>query len=410
MKRWVAILLGALVGLGLARDGAAQQRPSGDEFMPMPRRLDGPFLDDPSQSQPPGDATPPKPNGSSKPSGQSPDTKEPTKPKPPPDPPPRPYPTAGDNGHFTASLGLYFVKPHFDQNPAFLHTATHGATLGGVPTTTLGNDVEEFGYELAVAPRFWLGYVTDCGLGVRAGYFRYEQSARPLDATNPGLTPGGGTVSSITSPLLLGAETGVASLTIFSSKGAALDLPGADSLAFMSKLRLETAQLEITQEMAIGRWAFLLAGGLEYAYLSQNYKAYRSAADGTQDSLFAGHNFEGIGPGVTMEVRRPLGIPGLSLYGSGRGSVLFGRGKHTAMQTTVTVANTISQQAHAARDDLMPKLEGEVGAEWTRDLGHARLVIQSAIVGQAYFGGGNGISENGNLGLVGLQVTAGFHF
>jgi hypothetical protein len=114
---------------------------------------------------------------------------------------------------------------------------------------------------------------------------------------------------------------------------------------------------------------------------------------------------------------------GLTLYGSSRASLLYGHGQQTAA-SNVNVFS-FGEGADSSRDDLLPILEAELGAEWSSDMGGMRVFLQAALVGQVWFGAGNasratspdtlgplagGVEDDSNLGFFGITVSAGISY
>ncbi|HMC67346.1 MAG TPA: Lpg1974 family pore-forming outer membrane protein [Gemmataceae bacterium] len=338
----------------------------------------------------------------------------------------------GRGAHLTGGAGLYIMQPHFESNPAFFSIQT---TSTAVPTRVVNAAVQQdFSTEMAVAPQVWFGLVSDSGLGLRTRWWHFDQSYRQT-TTNPA-QPDPTITMGIDSAAPLG-------LRVTSSSNIGL----ADPLSFSSNLKITVWDLEATQDLHLGKCALLLSGGIRYAHLSQDYNAARArsglAPDGIggsidftvdADTLRSGHNFNGAGPVFGLEVHRPIGGTGLALYGSSRGSLLFGDGKQRAFQLTVQQGTTefglpvdliAFNSASSTRHDLLPIAELEVGLEFARDLGRGRLFAQTALVGQVWFGADNaarsttadtlgvlrgGTIEESNLGFIGLSIRAGVDF
>jgi hypothetical protein len=322
--------------------------------------------------------------------------------------------------HFYAGAGFYFVKPHFESNPAFSSSLT--LTAAGVTTVT--GTTKEFDYSAEFAPRLSLGVVGAGGLGARAGWWHFDQGPSvPLQASN--------TDSTLSTTV---SSAPVAGVPDFTSPGAVARAFGVfnDQMTFNTHLKLDVWDWEVTQVLEPAGWSLLVAGGLRYAYLSQDYEADRvnqgSGRSGTSrvtvttdaDFIRAGHNFSGVGPTAALEARRPLGDTAFSLYSSARGALLFGRSRSQAFQRTrevrtvtptrglaSTVNTTTVTGNNDSRDDLLPVGDLELGAEWARDTGRIRFFVRTGFVGQVWFGAGNATSENGNLGFLGLTLMAG---
>src|SRR5712692_2819812 len=71
------------------------------------------------------------------------------------------------SGHFVAGAGVYIMKPYFQNNPAFFTRTT--TIAGGLGTFSFETSMtqHDFCWGLDAAPVVWLGYVSECGLGVR---------------------------------------------------------------------------------------------------------------------------------------------------------------------------------------------------------------------------------------------------
>jgi hypothetical protein len=328
---------------------------------------------------------------------------------------------ANRGGHVVGGVGLYFLKPQFENNPAFTATAVKSVLTSAVTqdmfhtientSTTTSVIQQDFSYDLTVSPLIYLGYVGDGGLGFRTRWFRFDQGA-DASTTN-------GRQSNLSS-VAPGGLNGLSPASVaVSSEGQ------VDSLAFTSHLVLEVWDFEATQDLQVGNWSFLGTGGVRYLHMAQRFAAHKSPlqppAQFTTDApetLVSGHSFNGVGPTLALEAERPLGSSGLSLYGTARGAVLFGTGKQSATgQTTTvnalrfeTVINSQTTVDDTRRSDVLPVLEFEVGVQYGREVGQFYPFVRTGLVGQAYFGAGSATSEDGNLGLFGLSVTAGLHF
>jgi len=192
---------------------------------------------------------------------------------------------------------------------------------------------------------------------------------------------------------------------------------------------------EATKDFTGDRWALLVAGGMRYGYLSQSYSASRfnsgSGRSGTarvtiiedSDTIFAGRNFSGVGPTTALEIRRQVGSFGLAVYGTARGSVMFGDEKAQAFQRTVenqrivpsrgptrTVTSTTLVEHSAPGEDTVPMGDFEVGISWTKITRRASIFFQAGLVNQTWFDAGSATTEEGHFGVCGLRCTAGFSY
>jgi hypothetical protein len=333
---------------------------------------------------------------------------------------PEPEPEAG--WHLFASAGVYYLEPHLESNPGFL-------VFRRQPGAPPASGVVGLGSEEAFAPQLSFGLLTDCGWGLRTHWWHIDRGSRLLTDFNRDPTLG----TFVQTPPLVGVPG-------FTSPGAVARAFRVfnDYMTFGSHLNLHAWDWEVTRAWHLGGWDLEVAGGVRYAYLSQNYQATRSnsgsGVSGTSrvtviqdtDLVQTGHNFSGAGPTLAFEVRRPLGDSGFALYATGRGSVLFGRARTHSFQRTVanyritpvrgavqTVNTTTARDATRDHNDDLPVDDLELGVEWSRVVGPVRLVgplrlfLRTGLVGQGWFDAGNGTSDRGDLSFFGLSLTAG---
>ena len=319
-------------------------------------------------------------------------------------------------GHFVAGAGAYIIKPYFQDNPAFFArrtTISSGGTTFSMETSTCQHD---FCWGLDAAPIIWLGYVSECGLGVRARWWLFDQRSATSAVSDANTT-------------ILSASPGGLSIISPSFFGSPL-FPVLNSTPTFtsSNLKLDVWDFEATQETAVGRWALLFSAGFRYAHLSQDYDAIQASVRGTPpgpvgiltvifrqtESLTSGHNFNGAGPTLAIEGRRPLGNSGISLFANLRGTMLFGQSKQRVDQTTVTKVFDFSSIAVTdfayVRDTVLPVAELEMGVEYARTWRAVRPFLRTGLVAQTWFDAGSASSLDGNLGFLGLSVTAGLNY
>ncbi len=296
---------------------------------------------------------------------------------------------------------------------------------------------KDFDPGLEVAPRVWLEWRGDEGVGVRARFWRFEQHLDEFVFNPaPGANGEAGEVEVFSAdplglhidspgPLLSGQLNVGGNVANFNGSGA-------DFLLIQSSLELWAIDLEATEEGQLGRWRFLASAGLRYAHLAQSYDAYRFNRDNVPGVanveadaavLLSGHHFKGIGPTVALEAKRPLGNSAFALYGLARGSLLFGQSKQEAHFAAVVAGTatggglpagpfkeTTFIDASATHDDVLPVAELEAGIEWSRPIRDSRLFIQAGVMAQNWFGAGGASSEDGNLGFLGLTLSVGLQF
>jgi hypothetical protein len=203
-------------------------------------------------------------------------------------------------------VGVYiFQPPHFTNNVAFTET------------TSAGTVQFDFGYQMMVAPRLWLGYTIDNGLGVRMDWWGLRQGANSLRAlpfgnkgslqfqntdTSAGIVPTGAngpTTIRTPSPFpgfgIVSPDTSVDLTTVIPGSGFVPGVVGGDNilpvgtaasalangispevLTFANQLKMDVWDFEATGEFNFGQSLGVGFGvGMRYAYISQSYYALR---------------------------------------------------------------------------------------------------------------------------------------
>jgi hypothetical protein len=324
--------------------------------------------------------------------------------------------------HFFLTGGTELLHPHLENNPGFIVVKQN--KVGGITNTS--SAIGELTFAGEFAQHVALGVYSDSGLGFRTSWWHFAEGSHVLTPFNADTTlntvfstPPLFGVPGFTSPSMLGRAFGVV----------------ADAMYFSSELELHVWDWEVTRKVHLGDWDLLFSGGMRYTYLSQSFTAFRfnmgNGRTGTSrivlstdsNQVGSGHNLSAIGPTAAIEVRRPLGNSGFTIYGIGRSSVVFGRGHTHSFQATTETGQVIppkgstqsfnfslvSDQAHG-HNDTLPIEEVEIGVEWSCLWGRTRWFVQSGVISQAWFNAGSGSSEQGDMTLFGLSLNAGFTF
>jgi hypothetical protein len=324
--------------------------------------------------------------------------------------------------HFFLTAGANYFKPHLESNPGLI--AFQRQTVGG--GSTLRSQVTSLDYGAEFTPKVTLGADFDSGWGIRTTWWHFAEGSNNVNTFNGDPTSN----TFIQTPSLFGVPG-------FSTPGpiASRFQVFQNALSFGSHLETHVWDAEATRLMNFGSWEVLFSGGGRYTYLSQGYSAIRASKGSghsgtsrvtvTQDSdtVTTGHNFSGFGPTAALEVHRPLWDTGFALYGTGRTSVVFGRGRTHSQQisienfqviptrgTTQTVKTTSVIDNAKGHDDALPIEEVEIGLEWTRGVGRVIFLVQAGVVYQEWTNGGNGSSEKGDFSMFGLSLTAGLTY
>jgi len=302
-------------------------------------------------------------------------------------------------GYWTAGGGLYYMRPSFGSNPAFF---TSKGVIAGTP---IANTQQDFSQRLDVAPLAFVGYTFANGLGIRGRWFQYStdgQASTTLNGTQL-VSPATGSLAFLTNP---GPKS-----TVDAS----------------SNLKLSVYDLEATYVWGNEGFSLLIAGGARYATVRQNYQLNINdpAVPGVANSFSATHNFSGVGPTLALEVRKQICNSCFALYGTARGSVLFGSGNQSStVSATDTFGDVVAVSGSGQQTLVLPIGEIELGGEVAYVWGRYRFFGQLGVIGQIWWGAGNasqgldlstgsavsGGNSNNNFGLIGGVVRAGINF
>lgn len=300
-----------------------------------------------------------------------------------------PFAMAGDCGpgchpYFYAGFDFVLVKPHFDDGTALLRTRTDQVSFETTST-------EAFDYDVELSPRVFLGYVWESGLGARIRFWQFDHGDNPLVAR-----PDADGLGTVSSPFLLTGNVFVPSTSV----------PG-QTLSAASGLKVDALDVEMTKGVQFDHWALMLGGGIRYGQIDQTYTAeVRDAGGQLLSSARFDHGFDGVGPTVSLQARRPL-IAGFKFFSTGRIAILFGDGKSTL--EAVDNPQFLTRRT-SSRDDLVTVGELSVGLEWARRWYGYGFFFRAALEGQTWQGAGTPTSEDGDLGFVGTSITVGLDF
>jgi hypothetical protein len=261
----------------------------------------------------------------------------------------------GACGQIIGGVGLYLVQPYFQNNLAYGVVVTP-PRIGASGMA----DLVDIRQHMDATPLIWLGYLTEDGWGGRARYWYLREG------TSQSLQDVSGIVESAAP---LGLSVGF----------------GNDSMTVTSKLEMQLLDLEGLADLRAGSWDFLFSTGLRLLRIDQTYDAYGMVA------LLSGHSFDGVGPTLCLETRRSIGSSGLAVYGSVRGSLVFGSADQ---EVNIPVQNTTTADH---RDRGMPIGEIELGLEYDRQVGRVRLFGQIAFVAQDWVGAGSSSRSSTNI-------------
>ena len=342
---------------------------------------------------------------------------------------------ATEEGVFEAGASLLLLKPYTQSNTAYTVSSGSTSTNGSNTSTTGLTSVKSFDWNYSPAAEFWLGYRSNSGFGVRAGYFTFDQSSRNASISETAAQASAGQVISPSpfSPTYfpnVGAP--VPGRSNFGSPGFLLNGPGVppnpvgqDNLQFGSRLRVNAIDLEGTFCSRVGNFSFVSGAGARYLSLVQSYQGQLNNAGGvTGDSetqtLNMFHRFTGAGPTISGLATWKVAQSNLSVFGRGRGSMLVGTNCQTAsfaqsVNDPAGLAGTpgsfnFNSSIPSTADSIMPVVDLELGLNYSWCLWNAHWNGSASVVDQTYFGAGNASRSDGNLSLFGCQLGLGVNF
>ncbi len=269
-----------------------------------------------------------------------------------------------------------FLKPFYGSNEAF--SVTQGDGFGNSSTFA-----REFDHSFDLSPRVFVEYVGRSDTGLRATWFGFNNDAdgisQTVTGTSFGLTPLG--------------QLAFDGQTIFAE----------------SDMNLDTIDFDLTHRLRIRKSLLNIGGGLRWASYDHDY---RSVVDGVFGSTgAASRQFNGFGPTLFAELRRPIGTSQFSLLANVRGSMLYGEGESETVITGQTPFGPVTNTARAESDDFVATAEGQLGIEWSAWVSQRSvLFVQTALETQYWLGVGTALDRNDDLGLFGFNTTVGLEW
>lgn len=267
----------------------------------------------------------------------------------------------GGSTGLVAGFEMTFLKPH-------INAAESIAIIPGLPLTEIEDN------EYNASPRFWLGYVGDSGLGWRIRWWEFNHT--------------------------LNGETfeivGIGNILVESLGG----------------LEVEALDIEMTQEIDLGLWDMTVGGGVRYGRTEHvTAQLYDDVLMAGFDDLAVASDFDGIGPTLFAEMRRPVGCNGFAFVGNMRASLLFGEDKLAAGFDDTDDGLLIVE---TAQDNVVGVLEAQLGGEYSSDIGcGTRVFARGMAEGQLWTDATRQINiaansiESSDIGLVGLTFGIG---
>ena len=206
--------------------------------------------------------------------------------------------------YWYVDAGVYYLKPHWNTNPAFAVLDTQGVVDARSQT--------DFEYDGDVAPYVRAGYRTAFGLGIESRAWWYD------DSENLAADVAAGNDIIIAAPLGLGP----------------VQIGGPVTATFDASLQIDLVDLLLTYQMLFECGSLEFGAGARYARIEQSYNANVV----NNEAIVSSHDFEGAGPSFSLEGRL-LATPRLSFFATARYSLLFGSTHERAFLDNVVVVD-----------------------------------------------------------------------
>jgi hypothetical protein len=334
-----------------------------------------------------------------------------------------------------SGASFYALQPFHQNNVAYSVTSQ---TINAAGTVANGlTQTQQFDWSMQPAMDFWLGVTSPCGLGIRGRYFHLDANSSDATLDVPSALyngPNSQVIAVTPSPFLFNSPPGAVPQQ---NPGAAglfggpspfiVNFPGApasvDHFTFHSDLRIDAADLEFTGVWKTDKFSLLGGVGGRYLRLSQDYNAslvnVNSTSSTLTESLQYSRLFQGGGPTVSAQMSWHPFMPNLSLFAGGRGSLLVGQTSQVTSGSRIVNdpagtfgagVSSISFLIPTTSNDTMPVAEVELGLEYALRMRRNTIFFRGAVVDQTYFGAGNASRPDGNLSLLGFQLSVGFNY
>lgn len=340
---------------------------------------------------------------------------------------------------FSGGGSLYYLKPYLQNNVAYSVTSSTTNADGTVATGL--TQPTNFDWNMQPAFAVWLGANTPSGLGARVRYFQFDAASNspalnvPSQQYNSTSSP---IISVSPSPSLFNSPAGTvpqqnAGLAgLFAGPSPFIvKFPGApssvDRFTFSSNLKINAVDAEFTGAWMSGPLSLLGGLGARYFHMVQNYNGFlvndNSVGAYLTESLQNNRSFQGGGPTISAQATwQPFPID-LALFASTRCSLVVGKSTNTTSGSQILSdpngafnplgipSNSTNRfSIPSSSDSNVPIVEFELGLQTGLNVWNTQFFFRAAGVNQTYFGVGNASSQNGNLSLLGFQLSLGTNY
>ncbi len=271
---------------------------------------------------------------------------------------------------FEVGGSLHVLRPAINNNA--------GLIVSTIPPSEV-NTIRNFDYDYQLAPSIWAGWKSECGLGLRVTWFRFQESAKTLTENVPD-----GAIVTSPSQFIFGPPNCLVIAT--------------------NNLCIQSWDFDLTQCFSVCKLNVTVGAGIRWLRIDQGYGVTNAEPEvGIYQREVDANNFRGVGPTLLLECHRPIGNGCFSLYGNSRVGLLFGDRQESSAQSFPL--EPLNFNTHSDSDQLIGFAELELGVEWAKQCGRYRPFIRAGVEGRGYFGTGN--AQSGVLTSPGFEFAPG---
>ena len=279
-------------------------------------------------------------------------------------------------------LELIWIRPNFDQNVAM------------IVDPPVGNTLVSFEYDYQLSPRAWLGWQSCNGLGFRATYFCFDESAdREAVTAVAGATP--------VYLFVYGAGGNL-------SRNANANV--GQTLVSNHALKLGSLDLEATQ---LFRWRYsqaILGMGVRMANVEQTASGEVFNAGGTLEEVVRNDlDLAAAGPTLSAQLTRGFGASNFGIFAATRASLLVSETEQRIYE--MKGAFTTELEDIAIQREILGNLELGLGLQYQQALGKsASMFVRTGYECQLWLDAGGPVDSHSTIGLDGITLALGLHY
>jgi len=283
---------------------------------------------------------------------------------------------------FYGGLELIWIRPNFDQNVAM------------IVDPPVGNTLVPFEYDYQLSPRAWLGWQSCNGLGFRATYFRFDESAnREAVTAVPGATP--------VYLFVYGAGGNL-------SRNANANV--GQTLVSNHALKLSSLDLEATQLFHWRQSQAILGMGIRMADVEQIASGEVFNAGGTLEEVVRNDlDLAAAGPTLSAQLIRGIGASNFGIFAATRASLLVSETEQRIYE--MKGAYTTELEDIAIQREILGNLELGLGLQYQQALGQsASMFVRTGYECQLWLDAGGPVDSHSTIGLDGITLALGLHY